>query len=94
VRAWNVVTERDSKTGMYVGYVPGWPAMGSHLALIRCSSVTGPLDGWPLSGAVAASSRAGRPGKGARPQQLRFPSDVASVSACEEATQRGSETRP
>jgi predicted RNase H-like HicB family nuclease len=25
---WNVVIERDAQTGIYVGYVPGWP--GAH----------------------------------------------------------------
>jgi predicted RNase H-like HicB family nuclease len=29
MRSWNVVRERDyNKTGLYVGYVPGWP--GAH----------------------------------------------------------------
>jgi len=28
VRAWNIVIERDAQTGLYVGYVPGWP--GAH----------------------------------------------------------------
>ena len=25
---WNAVIERDAQTGLYVGYVPGWP--GAH----------------------------------------------------------------
>ena len=28
MRAWNAVIERDTETGLYVGYVPGWP--GAH----------------------------------------------------------------
>ncbi len=28
MRAWNIVIERDAQTGLYVGYVPGWP--GAH----------------------------------------------------------------
>jgi predicted RNase H-like HicB family nuclease len=28
MRSWNIVIERDAQTGMYVGYVPGWP--GAH----------------------------------------------------------------
>ena len=28
VRSWNIVIERDAQTGLYVGYVPGWP--GAH----------------------------------------------------------------
>ena len=28
MRAWNAVIERDAQTGIYVGYVPGWP--GAH----------------------------------------------------------------
>jgi len=28
MRAWNAVIERDAQTGLYVGYVPGWP--GAH----------------------------------------------------------------
>ena len=28
MRAFNVVIERDPETGLYVGYVPGWP--GAH----------------------------------------------------------------
>lgn len=28
MRVWNAVIERDAKTGLYVGYVPGWP--GAH----------------------------------------------------------------
>jgi predicted RNase H-like HicB family nuclease len=28
MHAFNVVVERDSETGLYVGYVPGWP--GAH----------------------------------------------------------------
>jgi predicted RNase H-like HicB family nuclease len=28
VRTFNVVVERDPDTGLYVGYVPGWP--GAH----------------------------------------------------------------
>ena len=27
-RTWNAVIERDAQTGLYVGYVPGWP--GAH----------------------------------------------------------------
>jgi len=25
MRSWNIVIERDAQTGLYVGYVPGWP---------------------------------------------------------------------
>ena len=28
MRTYNVVVERDPETGLYVGYVPGWP--GAH----------------------------------------------------------------
>ncbi len=28
MRAFNIVVERDPDTGLYVGYVPGWP--GAH----------------------------------------------------------------
>jgi len=28
MRTWNAVIERDAQTGLYVGYVPGWP--GAH----------------------------------------------------------------
>jgi predicted RNase H-like HicB family nuclease len=28
MRTWNAVIERDAQTGIYVGYVPGWP--GAH----------------------------------------------------------------
>jgi len=28
MRTFNIVVERDSETGSYVGYVPGWP--GAH----------------------------------------------------------------
>lgn len=28
MRAWSAVIERDAQTGLYVGYVPGWP--GAH----------------------------------------------------------------
>lgn len=28
VRTFNIVVERDPDTGLYVGYVPGWP--GAH----------------------------------------------------------------
>ena len=28
MRSWNIVIERDAKTGLFVGYVPGWP--GAH----------------------------------------------------------------
>ena len=28
MRAWNAVIEQDAQTGLYVGYVPGWP--GAH----------------------------------------------------------------
>jgi predicted RNase H-like HicB family nuclease len=28
VHSWNIVIERDAQTGLYVGYVPGWP--GAH----------------------------------------------------------------
>ena len=28
MRSFNVVLERDPETGLYVGYVPGWP--GAH----------------------------------------------------------------
>jgi predicted RNase H-like HicB family nuclease len=28
MRSWNTVIERDAQTGLYVGYVPGWP--GAH----------------------------------------------------------------
>jgi predicted RNase H-like HicB family nuclease len=28
MRAYNAVIERDAQTGLYVGYVPGWP--GAH----------------------------------------------------------------
>jgi len=28
MRSWNIVIERDAQTGLYVGYVPGWP--GAH----------------------------------------------------------------
>jgi predicted RNase H-like HicB family nuclease len=28
MRSWNMVIERDAQTGLYVGYVPGWP--GAH----------------------------------------------------------------
>jgi predicted RNase H-like HicB family nuclease len=28
VRSWSIVIERDAQTGLYVGYVPGWP--GAH----------------------------------------------------------------
>jgi predicted RNase H-like HicB family nuclease len=28
MRSWNIVVERDAQTGLYVGYVPGWP--GAH----------------------------------------------------------------
>jgi predicted RNase H-like HicB family nuclease len=28
MRSWKIVIERDAQTGLYVGYVPGWP--GAH----------------------------------------------------------------
>ena len=28
IRTWNAVIEGDARTGLYVGYVPGWP--GAH----------------------------------------------------------------
>ncbi len=28
MRSWNIVIERDAQTGLFVGYVPGWP--GAH----------------------------------------------------------------
>jgi predicted RNase H-like HicB family nuclease len=28
MRSYNAVIERDSQTGLYIGYVPGWP--GAH----------------------------------------------------------------
>jgi predicted RNase H-like HicB family nuclease len=28
MRSYNAVIERDARTGLYVGYVPGWP--GAH----------------------------------------------------------------
>jgi predicted RNase H-like HicB family nuclease len=28
MRTWNAVIERDGQTGLYIGYVPGWP--GAH----------------------------------------------------------------
>ncbi len=28
MRSWNAVIERDTETGLYVGYIPGWP--GAH----------------------------------------------------------------
>jgi len=28
MRSYNAVIERDAETGLYVGYVPGWP--GAH----------------------------------------------------------------
>jgi predicted RNase H-like HicB family nuclease len=28
MRSWNIMIERDAQTGLYVGYVPGWP--GAH----------------------------------------------------------------
>jgi predicted RNase H-like HicB family nuclease len=34
MRAWNVVIERDAQTGLYVGYVPGWPGAHSQGATI------------------------------------------------------------
>ena len=30
MRTVNIVVERDSDTGLYVGYVPGWPGAHSH----------------------------------------------------------------
>jgi predicted RNase H-like HicB family nuclease len=29
IRSWNIVIERDAQTGLYVGYVPGWPGVHS-----------------------------------------------------------------
>ncbi|MBI1959959.1 MAG: type II toxin-antitoxin system HicB family antitoxin [Candidatus Rokubacteria bacterium] len=29
MRTFNIVVERDPDTGLYVGYVPGWPAAHS-----------------------------------------------------------------
>jgi predicted RNase H-like HicB family nuclease len=34
MRAWNAVIERDAQTGLYVGYVPGWPGAHSQGATI------------------------------------------------------------
>jgi hypothetical protein len=43
MRSWNVVIERDAQTGLYVGYVPGWPgahsqAFGGTHTLFRLAS--------------------------------------------------------
>ena len=36
MRTFNVVVERDPDTGLYVGYVPGWPgAQGEGLDELR-----------------------------------------------------------
>lgn len=34
MRAFNMVVERDPQTGLYVGYVPGWPGAHSQGATI------------------------------------------------------------
>lgn len=34
MRTWNAVIERDAQTGLYVGYVPGWPGAHSQGATI------------------------------------------------------------
>jgi predicted RNase H-like HicB family nuclease len=34
MRACNAVIERDTQTGLYVGYVPGWPGAHSQGATI------------------------------------------------------------
>jgi predicted RNase H-like HicB family nuclease len=34
MRTWNAVIEKDAQTGLYVGYVPGWPGAHSQGATI------------------------------------------------------------
>jgi len=34
MRSYNAVIERDAQTGLYVGYVPGWPGAHSQGATI------------------------------------------------------------
>jgi predicted RNase H-like HicB family nuclease len=34
MRTFNIVVERDPQTGLYVGYVPGWPGAHSQGATI------------------------------------------------------------
>lgn len=34
MRSYNAVIERDARTGLYVGYVPGWPGAHSQGATI------------------------------------------------------------
>jgi len=34
MRTYNMVVERDPQTGLYVGYVPGWPGAHSQGATI------------------------------------------------------------
>jgi predicted RNase H-like HicB family nuclease len=34
MKTWNAVIERDAQTGLYVGYVPGWPGAHSQGATI------------------------------------------------------------
>lgn len=38
MRSWKIVIERDVQTGLYVGYVPGWPDAHSTPNL-RCAEV-------------------------------------------------------
>lgn len=34
MRTYTAVVERDAETGLYVGYVPGWPGAHSHGATL------------------------------------------------------------
>ncbi len=35
MRNYNVVVERDSQTGLFVGYIPGWPGAHSQGATVE-----------------------------------------------------------
>lgn len=40
MRSYNAVIERDAQTGIYVGYVPGWPgahSQGDTMDELRCN---------------------------------------------------------
>ena len=40
MRTFNIVVERDPDTGLYVGYVPGWPGAHSQgKALTSCGGI-------------------------------------------------------
>lgn len=35
MRTFNIVVERDPDTGLYVGYVPGWPGAHSSIPVLK-----------------------------------------------------------